>query len=61
VPWRTEGVSEGYVVEHQGRIVRPNTRPGLGIEINEEVVKRYPFQQELPQRVFYADGSVGDW
>jgi galactonate dehydratase len=61
VPWRTEVVSEGYVVEHQGRIVRPNTRPGLGIEINEEVVKRYPFQQELPQRVFYADGSVGDW
>jgi len=24
-------------------------------------VKRHPFKQELPQRVFYSDGSVGDW
>jgi len=24
-------------------------------------VKKHPFQQELPQRVFYRDGSVGDW
>jgi galactonate dehydratase len=41
--------------------VRPNTRPGLGIVINEAEVLRHPFQQELPQRVFYSDGSVGDW
>jgi galactonate dehydratase len=31
------------------------------IEIDEAEVKKHPFQQELPQRVFYADGSVGDW
>jgi len=37
------------------------TRPGLGISINEAEVKKHPFQQELPQRVFYRDGSVGDW
>ena len=41
--------------------MRPSTRPGLGIEINEAEVKKHPFQQEFPQRVFYADGSVGDW
>jgi len=29
--------------------------------INIEEVKRHPFEQELPQRVFYSDGSVGDW
>src|SRR5690606_29751447 len=33
VPWRSEVVSEGFTVEKEGRIVRPNTRPGLGIEI----------------------------
>ncbi|MBA3685975.1 MAG: galactonate dehydratase [Planctomycetes bacterium] len=61
VPWRQDVVSEGFTIEKKGRIVRPNTRPGLGIEINEAEVKRHPFQQELLQRSFYADGAVGDW
>jgi galactonate dehydratase len=61
VPWRNDIVQEGFVVEPKGRIVRPSSRPGLGIEINEREVAKYPFQQELPQRVFYQDGSVGDW
>lgn len=61
VPWRQEVVSEGFTVETKGRIVRPNQRPGLGIEISEAEVKKHPFQQEILQRSFYADGSVGDW
>jgi galactonate dehydratase len=61
VPWRHEVVSESFTVEKQGRIVRPGNKPGLGIEVNEEVVKKHPFEQELLQRSFYADGSVGDW
>jgi galactonate dehydratase len=61
VPWRADVVQEGFTVEPKGRIVRPNTKPGLGITINEAEVKKHPFQQELPQRVFYSDGSVGDW
>src|SRR6266550_4043330 len=61
VPWRKEVVSEGFVVDTKGRIVRPNNRRGLGIEINEDEVRKHPFQQELLQRVFYKDGSVGDW
>ena len=61
VPWRRDVVSEGFTVETKGRIVRPNTRPGLGIEINEDEVRKHPFEQETPQRVFYKDGSVGDW
>jgi galactonate dehydratase len=48
-------------VEKKGRIVRPSGRPGLGIEINEAEVKKHPFQQEVLQRSFYADGAVGDW
>src|SRR5207248_4197408 len=61
VPWRQEVVSDGFVIEKTGRIVRPGNRPGLGIEINEEEVKKHPFEQEVLQRSFYADGSVGDW
>ncbi|MNL65688.1 hypothetical protein D3C87_1900560 [compost metagenome] len=61
MPWRADVVSEGFTVEKKGRIVRPNTRPGLGIEINEEEVKKHPFEQEVLQRTFYKDGSVGDW
>jgi len=61
VPWRTDVVKEGFQVDPKTRTVRPSARPGLGIEINEAEVKKHPFQQELLQRSFYADGSVGDW
>jgi len=61
VPWRDDVVSESFTIEKKGRIVRPGTKPGLGIEINEEEVKKHPFEQELLQRTFYLDGSVGDW
>lgn len=61
VPWRQDIVSEGFVVEPKGRTVRPSQKPGLGIEINEKEVKKHPFEQEILQRSFYKDGSVGDW
>ena len=61
VPWRQDVVTEGFTVEKKGRIVRPSSKPGLGIEINENEIKKHPFQQEVLQRSFYRDGSVGDW
>ena len=61
VPWRGDVVREGFTVENKGRIVKPNARPGLGIEIDEEQVRRHPFEQEVLQRIFYKDGGVGDW
>src|SRR5690606_27286153 len=61
VPWRDDVVSEGFAVDPRTRTVTPSERPGLGIEINEDEVAKHPFDQELPQRVFYRDGSVGDW
>lgn len=61
VPWRSEVVQESFVIEPVGRMVKPNCKPGLGIEIDEAVVARHPFQQETLQRVFYRDGAVGDW
>lgn len=61
VPWRKDIVEEGYQIISEGRIVKPNTKPGLGININENEIKKHPFQQETLQRSFYPDGSVGDW
>lgn len=61
VPWREDVVEEGFSVDPNGRIVKPNTRPGLGIEINEAEIAKHPFEQEIAQRVFYSDGAVGDW
>jgi galactonate dehydratase len=61
VPWRKDVVREGFTIEPKGRIVRPNTKPGLGIDIDEDEVKKHPFKQEVLQRSFYADGAVGDW
>ena len=61
VPWRTEVVSESYSVQSEGMKVTPGIRPGLGVEIDLDVVRRHPFEPEVPRRVFYADGSVGDW
>ena len=61
VPWREDIVSEGFTVEKKGRLVCPNEKPGLGIELNQDEMKKHPFQPELPQRVFHRDGSVGDW
>ena len=61
VPWRADVVREGFTVEPRGRIVRPNTRPGLGIEIDEKQVRKHPFEQETILRAFHRDGSVGDW
>ena len=41
--------------------MRPNTRPGLGIEIDLDVVRAHPFEQEEPRVITYGDGAVGDW
>jgi len=61
VPWRQDIVEEGFSIDAATRTVTPNTRPGLGITINEEEIRKHPFQQEIPQRVFYRDGAAGDW
>lgn len=64
VPWRHEIVQEGFTVHTlpiAGKAVLPSSRPGLGIELDEAAIARHPFQPEAEQRVYYADGSVGDW
>jgi len=61
VPWRAEVVSDGHRIDPNGMHAYPSELPGLGVEIDLDVVRAHPFEPELPQRVFYADGSVGDW
>jgi galactonate dehydratase len=48
-------------LDRRTRTISPNTQPGLGVSIDEAEVRKHPFEQELVQRVFYRDGSVGDW
>ena len=39
-------------------------QPGLigwGVDVNEAEIAKHPFEPEILQRVFYPDGSVGDW
>src|SRR5439155_6450506 len=35
VPWRQDVVGGGFTIDRQGRLVRPNTRAGLGIGSSE--------------------------
>jgi galactonate dehydratase len=38
------------------------TKPGLGFEMNEAALAKYPFTGTRPMaRVFHADGSVAEW
>jgi len=42
VPWRSEVVTEPFTV-HNGYVEVPN-RPGLGVELDEEVISKHPFR-----------------
>jgi galactonate dehydratase len=61
VPWRAELLTESRRMDADGMRAYPSELPGLGVEIDLDVVRAHPFEPEIPQRVFYADGSVGDW
>jgi L-alanine-DL-glutamate epimerase-like enolase superfamily enzyme len=44
-----------------GRFPLPE-KPGLGFDLSEESLKKYPFQGTRPMaRVFHPDGSVAAW
>lgn len=61
VPWRDDIVKWGFTLDPATRTVQPNTKPGLGVEINEAEVAKHPFEQEILQRSFNPDGAVTDW
>jgi galactonate dehydratase len=44
-----------------GRFPLP-TKPGLGFDLDEKALAKYPFQKTIPMaRVFHPDGSVAEW
>lgn len=59
VPWREEVVINPVKPE-KGRLGLP-TLPGLGIDVDEKIAKKYPFQQEILMQTWHQDGSVADW
>ena len=59
VPWRFDVVRTA--MQREAGYWLPLETPGLGIEIDEAEAAKHPFEQEVLQRTFYADGSVGDW
>jgi galactonate dehydratase len=59
VPWRDEVVDAPLQIV-DGHVLPP-TRPGIGVEVDEVAAALHPYQPEIPARVFYDDGAVGDW
>ncbi|HEO71660.1 MAG TPA: galactonate dehydratase, partial [Candidatus Hydrogenedentes bacterium] len=57
-------LGEGYLKRpievSNGRLSIPDA-PGLGIEVDEQVVRAMPWQDWDTPRLFHADGSVADW
>jgi galactonate dehydratase len=44
-----------------GRFPLPE-KPGLGFDLDEEVIKKHPFEDSRPMaRLFHDDGSVAEW
>jgi len=61
VPWYADVIS-GPIRLVDGHWQVPEA-PGLGIEVNEEVCKMHPFEQEVLHSLhaFLPDGTVVDW
>jgi galactonate dehydratase len=59
VPWRNEVIVNP--IEVVNGYIAPPTRPGLGIDVDEQAAAKYPFQPEAMQRYFHPDGAVADW
>jgi galactonate dehydratase len=59
VPWRNEIITNP--IEVVDGYIAPPTRPGLGVDVDEQAAARYPFKPEAIQRYFHPDGAVADW
>jgi galactonate dehydratase len=59
VPWRNEVITNPIEVVNGS--ISPPTRPGLGIDVDEQAAAKYPFKPEAMQRYFHPDGAVADW
>ena len=59
VPWRSEIVA-GHIEVRDGYVLPPS-RPGIGIELVEEVAAAHPGKSPPPHLAVGPDGSLLDW
>jgi len=61
VPWYHE-IVDSPIEAKDGHWLIPD-RPGLGVEINEAVAAKHPFQPEIlaASQAILEDGSIVDW
>jgi galactonate dehydratase len=59
VPWREEVVDEPLVAA--GGYVDPPARPGIGVELVEEIAAAHPGRSPRPHLASAPDGSLLDW
>lgn len=59
VPWRNEVVDSPLAI--RDGYIYPPTRPGLGIEVDEQSAAAYPYKPEPRLDCFDEDGAVADW
>jgi len=58
-PPRNEVLAEPLRIE-KGYLRIPE-KPGLGVELNEDAVKKYPYKPQEPPLLTHEDGSVAEW
>ena len=62
MPWYDDVVSTP--IERVDGYWQLPTKPGLGVEINEEVARQHPFVQEViggKEAILARDGSKANW
>ncbi len=57
-PWRDQVLMEPLEVV-DGYVALP-TKPGLGVELNEEAIRQMPYQPRDYRGAFWSDGGVAD-
>lgn len=57
--WQAE-LFDGAPIIKDGYAELP-TKPGLGLELNEKIAERHPYQPDFRPQWTFEDGSVADW
>jgi len=61
LPFQRRGEIVDQPLETQDGYVSPPTRPGIGVELIEEVAAAHPGRSPEPHLVFAPDGALLDW
>ncbi|MEM2950935.1 MAG: enolase C-terminal domain-like protein, partial [Nitrososphaeria archaeon] len=58
-PWVKDFVKKPLELE-DGYIKLP-TKPGIGVELNEDVIKQYPYNGKDLPKIYKEDGTITPW